>query len=320
VERRPVQIGHHILCAGPHTVPFARMCAECLVRSCPEAERDSLRIYVHVDGLRPKEIDGACRWLSEVPRTIPRWARFGIKPKETIPGRWHQRMVNRIVNDFAWEPLICFVDADFFLADDSWWQMSLDFQKDSLFAISHGLRANRQMVFGSQVYSAMKTQFFVLWPAEFLSVNSQGFTRDEDSLESLASEFPQAQLRMDKGIDSMVVGSLRAQALGWKVRDIEPGMNACHVGGFSHIKPEKFNSQKLEIRERWARRVRLMESVYAFMEELGWADFFDPGNMKQLRETRAHVARHEVLEQMIRTLAPTRNELAFEDVRRLFAN
>ncbi len=307
---------HHILCAGPYTVPFARLAAESALASCPESMRKGLRLHIHLDSILWWHRNRIRRWLSEVPGVEVTYGLFGIRPGDKIPGKWHQRMVNKVAQTFSSEPHVAFIDADFFIADAGWWQACEAHTDADLYALSVGLRTNRHMRIDSKTLHPIKTHLFSLQPEAHCRWNTQTFTRDMASAEQLVRDYPQAEIELGKGLDSMVIGSLIAQAQGMRVLDVEPLMTGCHVGGFSHIKKSKLTGDNRVPQEldNWLARLRLINRVLGLMQARGWTRFIESGHRKRVAQATAFVKSTPQLSERQQALPPTSHEQAFEQV------
>lgn len=275
----------HILCAGPYSVAFARLCAEMIHLHCPEAHRPGLRTYIHLDGLKKDAMALAASWLRECPHTSVTCGLFGIRPGERIPGYWHQKMVNKVAEAFAFEPELAIIDADAFLVDDSWWKFP--FRADERLGYrTWGLRGKRGFVLGASHHAPINTILFSFRPGFHTAVNRQAFTKDESALKHLQHEFPGLQAELQRGIDSMMAASIRAQLLGFRIDDLKPHIGLCHVGGFSHIKPSKLSAEKEAGRlATWCQRVRLNLRVLNFMDRLGWNTQIDGDYRQNVKKT-----------------------------------
>lgn len=308
---------HHILCAGPYTVPFARLAAESAIASCPPELRSRLVLYIHVDAVAEPLRTKVIEWLGEIPGVRVTYGLFGIRPGDRIPGKWHQTMVNDVVNLCAHEEHIAFIDADLFIDGPAWWETVSRQLEATIYSLSVGMRDTRTLTCSGQVFSGIKTNLFTLNTAVHRRYNPQRFTKDFTAQDRLVRELPGAELDIGRGIDSMVLGSLAAQARGYRVVDLDNCIPHCHVGGFSHIKPEKFTGRggaSAEQTDIWLCRVRLINRVIDYMRERDWLGYLDPEHLNIVAETSALVAGRPDLRERLPQLPLTSHETAFENV------
>ena len=308
---------HHILCAGPYTVPFARLAAESAIASCPPELRSRLALYIHVDAVAEPLRTKVIEWLGEIPGVRVTYGLFGIRPGDRIPGKWHQTMVNDVVNLCAHEEHIAFIDADLFIDGPAWWDAVSQQLEAGIYSLSVGMRDTRTLTCSGQVFSGIKTNLFTLNTAVHRQYNPQRFTKDFAAQDRLVRELPGAELDIGRGIDSMVLGSLAAQARGYRVVDLDNCIPHCHVGGFSHIKPEKFTGRggaSLEQTDIWLCRVRLINRVIDYMRARDWLGYLDPEHLNIVAETSALVDGRADLRERLPQLPLTSHETAFENV------
>lgn len=315
ITHRPSQVPtHHILCAGPYTAPFARLAAEAALASCPDGLRDKLRLFIHVDAIDATRREDVRRWLGEVPGVEVSYGLFGIAPGDRIPGKWHQTMVNDVVRTFRTEKHVAFIDADLFIDGPGWWDCCPALLADDVYALTVGLRDTRRA--GGQV--AIKTNLFTVNTALHLALNQQRFTKDEKALRHLKRELSGLDIDVGRGLDSMVLGSLRAQSHGKRVIDVEDRVSACHVGGFSHIKASKFSGKGEqatdEVVDTWVRRVRLIARVMSIFRERGWDGFVDPQHAAIVANAGELVRANPDLNRRLAELPPSSHERAFGSV------
>jgi len=308
---------HHILCAGPYTVPFARLAAESAIASCPLELRSRLALYIHVDAVAEPLRTKVIEWLGEIPGVRVTYGLFGIRPGDRIPGKWHQTMVNDVVDLCAHEEHIAFIDADLFIDGPAWWEAVSQQLEAGIYSLSVGMRDTRTLTCSGQVFSGIKTNLFTLNTAVHRQYNPQRFTKDFAAQDRLVRELPGAELDIGRGIDSMVLGSLAAQARGYRVVDLDNCIPHCHVGGFSHIKPEKFTGRggaSLEQTDIWLCRVRLINRVIDYMRTRDWLGYLDPEHLNIVAETSALVDGRPDLRERLPQLPLTSHETAFENV------
>ncbi len=315
-------ISHHILCAGTAGAAFARASARCIRLAAGLAEGTMAQtlppIYIHLDGLPHGAAGDLCSWLSEEPGVHPTHGLTGLGPcsprrqHKLING--HQRMINAICGQYVFEPAIAFADADLFLTDARWFEHLKLFAKNQPpFALTWGLRTDRILSPGDgTAFMAMKTNLFALRPDLHNAFNLQRSNTDRRAVESLRREFPAATIQLGVGLDTMVAVSLRAQAHGYRLVDVEKSIGACHIGGFSHLDPRKLRGGGSGVpTERWLRRLRLMESVLQLFDALGWGERVDPALASRCSAMRALVKTDRILSEQIETLKPNADERAF---------
>lgn len=315
LDIRPTDLpSHHILCAGPYTVPFARLAAEAALASCPEDIRDDLNLYVHVDAIPASSRESLCRWLAEVPNLKVTYGLFGIRPGDRIPGKWHQTMINDVAKAFRAEQHIAFIDADLFIDGRGWWDCCPSLLADDVYSLTVGLRDTRRAC----NCVAIKTNLFTVNTAVHLALNAQRFNKDGRALQYLKREFPNLNIDVGRGLDTMVVGSLQAQLHGNRVIDVEDRISVCHVGGFSHIKAGKFFGKGVqtanEMIDAWICRLRLVTRVMNVFRERGWEAFIDPEHAAIITEAYAAVKTNQDIERRLREFPPSAHEVAFENV------
>lgn len=310
---------HHILCAGTYTPVFARLAAESALAACPEELRTDFRLFIHVDGLDARKRKDLMAWLGEIPGVELTYGIFGILSRDRIPGKWHQTMISDVVRLFSGEPHVAFIDADLFLHGESWFKTLGASLADDVYSISAGLRHTRVMQQDERQFVAIKTNLFSVNTAAHLRLNQQRSSKDGRAVRLLAREFPEAHLSVP-AVDSMVVGSLRAQAHGFKVLDVDRGVEYCHVGGFSHLRVNKFDQyqspETREVIDSWLARLRLMSRVLAYFDTRGWDGRVEAGYRKNIAEALDFVARTEVLAQRFSEVEATRHEVVFDAVLR----
>lgn len=309
---------HHILCAGTYTPVFARLAAEAALAACPPELRPQLRLFIHVDGVARSERDSLMAWLREIPHVELTYGLFGILSWDRIPGKWHQTMVSDVVLAFQGEPHVALIDADLFITDRSWFDLCHQELDPQVFSLSAGLRENRQMHLGSQCFHPIKTNLFTVNTAAHLRLNQQRFSKDQRAAELLQAEFPELELNLPN-MDSMVTSSLRAQAHGLRVRDVDSQVNYCHVGGFSHLRMNKFYGFEAEETratiDAWLARLRLMQDVLRYFDTRGWQGRVLASYRQNIGEAIAFVDQHPYLARRISEVPPTRHELAFLDIK-----
>ncbi len=308
---------HHILCAGTYTPVFARLSAEATIRACPPELLPDFRLFIHVDGVARRARSKLMAWLREVPGIEVTYGLFGILPQDRIPGKWHQVMINDLVREFGSESHLAFVDADLFMSGQAWWNDCLTQLGDNVFALSAGLRNNRCMSIDGRSFLPIKTNLFTLNTSAHRALNQQRFNKDARALALLRGEYPQASL-VAPNIDTMIAASLRAQARGLEVIDIDEHIDYCHVGGFSHLSINKFfgfeapeNRQTIEA---WLARLRLLTRVLDHFLALGWEPFVEKDYRVRIDKARAFVAANPFLDSLMRKVAATRHEQVFDQL------
>jgi hypothetical protein len=317
-------VSHHIFCAGAYSVPFARLSARCLDKAALAALSapggNGLRIFIHCDGF-PKTVQRQLvDWLREEPGVVVTYGWFGMRHREKHPVNWHQRMINRTCEVVAQEEVIAIVDADLFLADGRWFHVLEQALDPNVFGLSWGLRASRTLIVreGSIPFQAMKTCLFTLRPRLFSSLNTQKSNADRCVAQSLLREFPGAQLALGEGMDTLVGASLRAQALGWKVVDIEQEIGASHIGGFSHMDLGKLRSGGSGVGvDRWLQRLRLMRRVLETFSWLGWSNMVDASLRERVEKMHALVQSTPELRERFGSLKPNADERQLPQVLQL---
>ena len=308
---------HHIFCAGTYTPVFARLAAEAALRACPPELRRDFRLFIHVDGVAGRVRADLMSWLREVPGVEVTYGLFGILAQDHIPGKWHQVMINDVVREFSSEPHLAFVDADLFVVDDSWWQQCQKHLANDVYAMTVGLRKNSTVTLGSKVHTAIRTNLFTLNAAVHRELNQQRYSKDGRATELLKAEFTEALLEVGN-IDSMIGGSLRAQVHGYKVLDVMESVPHCHIGGFSHLKANKFrdyeNPERLESIRGLLAQARLLARVLEYFEQRGWGSWVDRVYREDVVRMKAFIDSQERLRQMQSEMPPASREIVFEKV------
>lgn len=308
---------HHIFSAGTYTPVFARLAAETALKACLAEFRRDFRLYIHVDGVASSVRSGLLAWLREIPGVEVTYGMFGILPFDRIPGKWHQVMVNDVVARFQGEKHLAFIDADLFVQDDSWWQQCRQHLDDDVYALTVGLRPKSTLTLGEQHYVAMKTNLFTLNTQAHLELNRQRYTKDNRALELLRREFPKGQLNVN-AVDSLIGGSLRAQAHGYKVLDVEAEVPHCHIGGFSHLKAGKFKDYQNPERKDSVRgllgQARFLPKVIAYFDHRGWGSFVEAGYRRDVGQMLAYIDSIAPLREMMLSLPMTPRETMFETI------
>jgi len=253
-------------------------------------------------------------WLREIPGVEVTYGLFGILSRDRIPGKWHQVMINDVVRQFRQEKHLAFVDADLFVAGDAWWRLCQAELNDGVYALSAGIRSNRHLDVDGRRLFPIKTNLFTLNTAAHLALNEQRFNKDERALTRLAQEFPAATLAAPN-VDTLIAGSLRAQARGLAVIDVDDRVDYCHVGGFSHLRINKFKGfdapENWPTILAWLSRLRLLTRVLDHFLARGWDAFIDGEYRRNVEEARAFVAATPLLQGMMEKLEPTRHEQVF---------
>lgn len=269
---------HHILCAGTYSPVFARLAAEAALAACPPELRRDFRLFIHVDGVASRVRGDLMAWLREIPGVELTYGLFGILSQDRIPGKWHQVMINDIVREFRDEPHLAFIDADLFLVDDAWWNALSGQLADDLYALTVGLRKNSTLTLGSSTFSAIRTNLFSLNTRLHSQLNEQRFNKDGRAAAHLRTEFPNGHLELGN-IDTMIGGSLRAQAHGFRVIDVQEQVRHCHIGGFSHLKASKFkdfsNPARLQSIQGLLSQARFLPKVIDYFDHRGWSRLVD---------------------------------------------
>lgn len=312
----PVQPpSHHIFSAGTYTPVFARLAAETALKACPEELRRDFRLYIHVDGVAASVRPDLMAWLREIPGVEVTYGLFGILPFDRIPGKWHQVMVNDVVRHFRQEKHLAFIDADLFVQDATWWNLCRQHLNDDLYALTVGLRPKSTLLLDERHYVAMRTNLFTLNTRLHLELNQQRYTKDERALAWLAKEFPSGKLDVN-AMDSLIGGSLRAQAHGYQVLDVE--VPHCHIGGFSHLKAGKFKDYQNPERQASIRgllgQARFLPKVIAYFDRRGWANFVEPGYRRDVGEMLAYIDSIGPLREMMQGLSLTPREAMFDTI------
>lgn len=308
---------HHIFCAGTYTPVFARLAAEAAIQACPPEMRDDFRLYIHVDGVAGRVRANLMAWLREVPGIEVTYGLFGIVSQDRIPGKWHQVMINDVVRQFQSERHIAFIDADLFISNSAWWRLCQEELAPDVYSLTAGIRANRQMVLDGKLFFPIKTNLFTLNVEAHMRLNKQRFNKDVRALDLLSKSYPDAELQAPN-IDTLIAGSLVAQAEGFRVINVDEKLAYCHVGGFSHLRTNKFfGFEAPENRptiEAWLARLRLLTRVLDHFLARGWENFVDKDYQKNISKARAFVAENPILEVLMRTVAPTRHEQVFDQM------
>ena len=307
---------HHIFCAGTYSPVFARLAAEAALQACPEDLRSDFRLFIHVDGVAGRVRADLMSWLREVPGVDVTYGLFGILANDRIPGKWHQVMVNDVVREFRSEAHLAFVDADLFVVDDSWWR-KCEHLASNIYALSVGLRRNSTMMLDGRIFTATRTNLFTLNTTVHNEFNQQRYSKDERVIAQLKTEFPHAVLDLGN-MDSMIGGSLRAQAHGYKVLDVMEEVAHCHIGGFSHLSAEKFkdceNPERLQSIRGLLTQARLLARVLGYFDQRGWGTRVDRAYRAKVARMTAFIAGNDVLRRMQSELPPASREIVFERV------
>lgn len=308
---------HHILCAGTYSPVFARLAAESAFSACPASERDKLRLFIHVDGVANRARAELQAWLREIPGVELTYGLFGILPQDRIPGKWHQVMVSDVAREFQEEAQIAFIDADLFVVDGSWWQQCSEHLAEDVYSVSVGLRQNSTMTLGEQQYTAIRTNLFTLNTGIHNSLNQQRYSKDQKAAALLQAEFPAARLQLGN-MDSMIGGSLRAQAHGYRVIDVAAQVPHCHIGGFSHLHAGKFkdygNPERLRSITGLLAQARLLARVLDYFDQRGWASRVDQAYRENVARMNAFIANDPPLARIQAELPPAPREIIFEQV------
>jgi len=308
---------HHIFCAGTYTPVFARLAAEAAIRACPAEFLADFRLFIHVDGVAGRVRANLMAWLRELAGVEVTYGLFGILAQDRIPGKWHQVMINDVVREFCNEPHLAFIDADLFLDGQAWWRDCLIHLDEQTFALSAGLRKNRCMTLDGKSFFPIKTNLFTLNSALHRQLNQQRFNKDAQALTRLRNEYPHASL-VAPNIDTMIAASLRAQAHGFRVVDIDDRLAYCHVGGFSHLSTNKFYGfdapENRPTIEAWLVRLHLLSRVLEHFLVQGWEEFIDKDYRDKIKKAQAFVASNPFLDGLMRTLASNRHEQVFEQL------
>ncbi len=305
---------HHILCAGTYSPVFARLAAESALAACPPELRSSFRLFIHMDGIRSGKRAEYHAWLREIEGVEITYGRFGILSRDRIPGKWHQVMVNDIVRDFAVEPHVAFIDADLFMDGPGWFNAVRSRLADSVFSLTVGQRPFASFAMARREYQAIRTQLFTVNTNLYSQLNTQRFSKDRRAVQRLQQEFPDLGFAVERP-DSMIVPSLRAQALGHTVIDVREEVVCCHVGGFSHLGSNKFHDFDLPERRRTISgllgQARLLSAVLKFFDKQGWGKFVDQDYRDNEHRMRSFIESHATLLQLRNELPPTTHEQVF---------
>ncbi len=308
---------HHILCAGTYSPVFARLAAESALAASPPELRSQLRLFIHVDGVAGRARAELQAWLREIPGVELTYGLFGILPQDRIPGKWHQVMVNDVCREFQAEPHIAYIDADLFVVDGSWWQQCSAHLSEQVYALSVGLRQNSTLTLAGQCHTAIRTNLFTLNTGVHLELNQQRFSKDQRAAAQLQAEYPQARLELGN-MDSMIGGSLRAQAHGYQVLDVGALVPHCHIGGFSHLSAGKFkdyrNPERRQSITGLLAQARLLARVLDYFDRRGWAPRVDRAYRDKVAQMNAFIAGEAALAQMQAELPPAPREIVFEQV------
>ncbi len=308
---------HHILCGGTYSPVFARLAAESAVAACPPEFRSSLRLFIHMDGIRSGKRGEYREWLGEINGIEITYGRFGILSRDRIPGKWHQVMINDIVRDFAAEPHVAFIDADLFMVGPGWFNAVRSMLGDSVFSLTVGQRPFASFTTAGREYQAIRTQMFTVNTSLYRQLNTQRCNKDRRALRSLWLEFPGLGFAVERP-DTMIVPSLRAQALGHTVIDVREDVEHCHVGGFSHLGLNKFHDFECPERRKTISglvgQARLLSAVLEFFDEQGWGRFVDQDYRVNEHRMRAFIETHATLRQLSYELPPTKHEQAFAKI------
>lgn len=308
---------HHIFCAGTYTPVFARLAAEAALRACPPDLRRDFRLFIHVDGVAARSRADLMAWLREIPGVEVTYGLFGILANDRIPGKWHQVMINDVVREFGREPHLAFIDADLFVVDGSWWQQCRQHLADDVYAVTVGLRKNSAMAFNGKIHTAIRTNLFSLNTAAHNRLNQQRFNKDIRATEFLRAEYPDASFELGN-MDTMISGSLRAQAHGFRIVDVMENVPHCHIGGFSHLKAEKFKDYEKPERLHSIRgllaQARLLARVLEHFDRSGWGNRVDQAYRENVAHMTAFINEHKKLRQMQDDMPPASREVVFDQV------
>lgn len=308
---------HHILCGGTYSPVFARLAAESALAACPPGLRSSFRLFIHMDGIRSGKRAEYFAWLKEVDGVEITYGRFGILSRDRIPGKWHQVMINDIVGDFSTEPHIAFIDADLFMVGSGWFDAVRSSLRETVFSLTVGQRPFARFTKAGREYQAIRTQLFTVNTNLYRRLNTQRCNKDRRAILALQEEFPSLGFSIERP-DTMITPSLRAQALGHSVIDVQKTVECCHVGGFSHLGSNKFHNF-----ERPERRItisgllgqaRLLSMVLEFFDKQGWGKFVDPDYRINEQRLRSFIETHAPLRNMSDELPPTTHEQVFAKI------
>ena len=301
----------HIICAGTYSPVFARLAAESALAACPQELRSNFKLYVHVDGVNMGKRRELVAWLREVPGLEVTEGLFGITSRDRIPGKWHQTMVSDVVRVFSNEKHLGFIDADLFLSGASWFDLCSTRLTDDLYGLCGGFRQS-SMVLNEQKFYGMTTSLFTVNTSAHLALNQQRFSKDMRPIEMLREEFPAATIAIKPAMDSMIGGSLRAQAHGMRVEDIDLEVEYCHVGGFSHLRANKFSDQGSEYSvDTWLARFHVMVRVLALFDARGWGQYVETSYRHNIDTAMARIQGDVDLRRRFESAAPSRDALVF---------
>jgi hypothetical protein len=314
-EAVPLNLGsfpsQHIICAGAYSPVFARLAAESALAACPAELRPDFKLYVHVDGVSMDKRRELVAWLREVPGLEITEGLFGITSRDKIPGKWHQTTINDVVKVFSNEKHLGFIDADLFLSGTSWFDLCSNHLVDDLYGLCAALRPSSMTLDGRDFYG-MTTSLFTVNTAAHLALNQQRFNKDMRAIDMLREEFPAANIAIKPAMDTMIGGSLRAQAHGLRVEDIDPDVEYCHVGGFSHLRADKFSDQGSEYSvDTWLARFRVMVRVLALFDKRGWEKYVETGYRHNIDTAMARIKGDADLSRRFESAVPSRDELVF---------
>jgi hypothetical protein len=316
IRRGPLP-SHHILCAGTYSPVFARLAAETALQACPEDLRKDFRLFIHVDGVAAPERPNLLAWLREIPRVEVTYGLFGILSRDRIPGKWHQVMINDVVREFRSEPHLAFIDADLYLADESWWRQLSAHLSDELYALTVGVRPQSTLTIDGRSFVAMRTNLFTVNTRLHIDLNQQRYSKDERALRLLRREFPNAILDVN-AMDSQIGASLRAQAHGFSIRNVADDVPCCHIGGFSHLKAGKFkdyeNPARLPSIRGLLGQARFLPRVIDYFDGRGWSRFVEPSFRRDVAAMLKYIESIEVLRDIMASQPVTPREAIFEQV------
>ena len=301
----------HIICAGAYSPVFARLAAESALAACPAALRPDFKLYVHVDGVTVAKRRELVAWLREVPGLEVTQGLFGITSRDKIPGKWHQTTISDVVRLFSNEKHLGFIDADLFLSGASWFDLCSKRLADDLYGLCATLRPS-SMTLDGRHFCGMTTSLFTVNTAAHLALNQQRFNKDMRAIDMLREEFPAASIAIKPAMDTMIGGSLRAQAHGMRVEDIDSEVEYCHVGGFSHLRANKFSDQGSEYSvDIWLARFRVMVRVLALFDKRGWGKYVEAGYRNNIDTAMARIKGDTELSRRFESATPSRDELVF---------
>ncbi|MEM0966369.1 MAG: hypothetical protein AAGJ81_09505 [Verrucomicrobiota bacterium] len=335
----PVSVSYHILCYGTTIVPYARLAARQIKYHSAKIDNTHPRVYIHLDAVGDygnnsgddRSLIKWNDWLSQDNRIIvttgllnrfePGLRRKWVFARQGVAyyGPIHQLAVNNVLREFSSDEFVCFVDADCFLTDSNWFHYIESESGAEIYCLTRGLRTiDSSATLNGQTLRSNLTELYAVNPRIHCSIQFQNQTLDDPkAIIRLKSEFPRMRFNDHFYLDSGVLHALKAQALGFKLKNIFAEDMACHIGGAGHMRPEYFrrDSGNLHPPEFWIQRLRLNLNALDFFKSLGWEEMIDHSYDQRIRASYDYVINDSKTKYLFETLPKTWDEKGFELVK-----